>query len=461
MPRNRRLGSYARQIHRGKHLLRAGHLKDALHLFARTADQHPQQFEAAYYAGMVAYQMRELHIAHNFLVPAVKDLAARHDRGEKIPLPNVAWATLFTNLGQLFSDLARDPDPRYSQDAGANAHAALRRALEDYPDHIPALVELGHAAMERGDPEAAATYYARVLRAPQSSPDDDYSRAFVRLLTGDLARGLRDFEHRWDVTSYRAEHLPLRPPDVPIWSGGAVAGTIAIHREQGFGDIMQMLRYLPWVVQQTPATVYVEVHPSLHRLVAHNAPAAVTVLSDGDRPSYDYAVGVLSLPYLAGVRTEADISGAAYWSAPTSACVIPDGVRVGVCWAGGRQTKHDYRRTVPPDAFAPILNRQRCVVLQLDRLEGAPRTLVDLGATDWADTAAVISQLEAVVTVDTAVAHLAGALGVRTHLLLPLLPDHRWQFERADTPWYDSVTLYRQTVPGSWTEPITQIMEAL
>lgn len=441
-------GSLKLLVERGKRLYRGGKLLPALDTFLNAIRVEPRAFEPVYYAGMIAYQLRQYDTALKFLMPAMESLLTMRQRGERLPVDGAGWATLFCNLAQLFRDVGEV----------RMAHAALREALDDCPTHIESLMQLGHLAMESDDLPAAAQYYGRAMRSPGRGPDDDYSRSFVELMVGDFAKGYRDYEQRWQSASFTAEHQPLRPP-AAAWDGSAIDGALCLHREQGFGDCLQMLRFVPWAAARA-AQLYLEVHPSMHRLCAESFAALpnVTVVSEGERPDYRATASLLSLPFLAGVKADADIPSAPYLT--THGMEWREGRSIGVCWAGGAKTKHDHRRSMAIDVFSPLLALRpgAFMALQYERIEGIAIGVEPMPpVTDFADTAALIRGLDLVITVDTAVAHLAGAMGVRTWLLVCALPDYRWQLERTDTPWYPSMRIYRQEKYGDWASVIRRV----
>lgn len=425
----------------GKQMLREGKLVAALKAFYEAIKQQPALFEPVYLAGMCAYQLRQYDIAAKFLLPAVGGLLERRAKGESVGVDGVGWATLFTNLAHLYRDVG-DLELAYM---------ALREAVDDNPEMIEALIQLGDLALERDDDEAAAVYYGRALRAPARGPDDTYSRSFLRLKVGQWEKGLAEYEARWQCTAFKAEHQQLRPPG-QLWDGKPFDGTVILHREQGYGDCIQMLRYVP-LVQAKVGHVVLEVLPAMHRLCEENFPG-VTVVSEGDRPPYHAVASLLSLPYLLG----GEIPPAPYLKVKrVSWDHVPP---VGLCWAGGSKTKHDHRRSIPLDVFAPILERvgfAQC--LQIERTEGLDKYshLLPLEARDFHATAHLIASMGLVITVDTAVAHIAGALGVETWLLIPKLNDHRWGLDTDRSPWYPSMRIYRQQKAGDWAEVVQRI----
>lgn len=424
-------------------MLREGKLVGALKAFYEAIKQQPALFEPVYLAGMCAYQLRRYDIAAKFLLPALGGLLERRAKGEAVGVDGVGWSTLFTNLAHLYRDIG-DLELAYM---------ALREAVDDNPEMIEALIQLGDLALERDDDEAAAVYYGRALRAPVRGPDDTYSRSFLRLKVGDWEKGLKEYEARWECTAFKAEHQLLRPPGPP-WDGQPFGGTVILHREQGYGDCIQMLRYVP-LVKAKVGHVVLEVLPAMHRLCEENFPG-VTVVSEGDRPPYHAVASLLSLPYLLG----GEIPLAPYLGVAAGMNVT----RVGVCWAGGSKTKHDHRRSIPLDVFAPVLDRvgvAQC--LQVERTEGLEKYphVLPLEAGDFHATARLVYGMQLVITVDTAVAHLAGALGVETWLLIPKLNDHRWLLDTDRSPWYPSMKLYRQRKAGDWAEVVERVCRDL
>ena len=321
-------------------------------------------------------------------------------------------------------------------------------------------------------PEALADFDAALARAPAHA-DAHWNRALVRLLEGNYAQGWPDYEWRWRSAVMRrhARNFP-----VPQWRGEDIAGkTILIHAEQGLGDVLQFCRYVPLVAARG-ARVVLEVHKPVRRLLGTLGGGAIVVASGEATPPFDVHCPMLSLPPAFGTTVAtipaaipylaADPALTAAWRAKLGPRLRP---RIGVVWAGRPDNQNDTNRSMPVETLAPWLAagvEVHCLQKDVsadDRAWAEARGVVfhdqDLG--DFADTAALATAMDVVVSVCTAVAHLAGALGLPTWVALCFAADWRWFMERADSPWYPTARLFRQSTPGDWAPVATAIAAEL
>jgi tetratricopeptide (TPR) repeat protein len=375
--------------------------------------------------------------------------------------------------------LALKPDFPAALNNRANARRLLGhfdRAAEDYrraaqlaPDDVEILSNLGttlHSLNRHG--EALAILEAAIARSPGHALAH-YNAALVLLQLGEFRRGWQEYEWRWGTPFFAPQR---RAFTAPPWGGENIADkTILLHAEQGFGDTLQFLRYVPLVAGRG-ARVIVEVPPELDELAHSLTGAAVVIRRGDDLPPFDVHCPLLSLPLVFATEVATIPAGTPYLAAPSHRVVgwreVLDAAgapRFGLVWSGRPSHGNDAHRSIPFAALAPLLDAGRFVSLQteiraVDREAVAARpNFVRLARpfADFADTAAVIAGLDAVVTVDTSVAHLAGALGKPVFLLLPWASDFRWLLERHDSPWYPSARLYRQPAPGDWTTAIARL----
>jgi hypothetical protein len=392
----------------------------------------------------------------------------------------------------------------------AEANADFERALAADPDCLDALGNLGNALLKLNRPEAALAAYDRALkivpnnaqlltnravvlrrldrpqealmsaaRALAEKPDFAQARfvaSMVRLTLGDFARGWRGYEARWGVGELA---LQRRHFAAPLWLGDASlrGKTILLHAEQGFGDAIQFVRYAPLVAARGAQAVVLEVRRELTRLAA-TLPGVTTVVRHGDAlPPFDCHCPLLSLP-LAFATDATTIPADIPYLAPAADDVaawrarLPRGrPLIGLAWSGERAHDNDLNRSMTLAALAPLLDLpgvqfislQRDV-REIDAPSLAQRTdMLPIGQqfTDFADTAAAIAALDLVISVDTAVAHLAGALGKPLFLLLPFAADFRWLRERSDSPWYPTARLFRQPRFGDWESAVAAVRDEL
>ncbi len=417
-------------------------------------------------------------------------------------------ATLLTNRGVVLHDLGRLAEALAALDAAAAADAALPqaqlnrgnvlarmgrhgeavpcfdRALALRPAYPAAHANRGQALTWLGRFGEAAAAFAAALALEPGNAYALANRGRLRLLLGDYAGGLPDYEARLRTEWQDAPFVP----GVPLWSGAPLAGLrLAALADGGSGDVIQFSRYVPLLVA-AGARVTVVCRPRLQRLLAPAFAGARVAAAVEEGEAFDAQLPFTSLPWALATRADAvpgaspalraEPERAARWAERLGigrtetgrrGAGSPGGdVRIGLCWRGNQDWRADPHRSVPLDLFAPLaaLPGVRLVSLQpdaaerpdwpLERLDG-----LDTGADAFLDTAAVMANLDLVVTCDTAVAHLAGALARPTLLLLQPVPEWRWMLERADTPWYPSLRLHRQPQGEGWAGAVAGVVAAV
>jgi hypothetical protein len=303
--------------------------------------------------------------------------------------------------------------------------------------------------------------------------------AFALLLKGEFAVGFEQYEWRW-----RLANFPSRNFAAPLWEGQDLAGrTLLVHAEQGAGDAIQFVRLVSAVAVRG-ARVVLECADSLAPLFASVQGVAAVVRKGQPLPPFEFYIPLLSLPHRLGLTLDSIPSGAPYLRPPRERRVPPlPGARpgagpfkVGLAWQGNPRQKNDRQRSLAPELLDPLLGVSGVTFysLQVPPAQTSPQRktpsehycnarLVPLGQFihDYADTALLMDQLDLVITVDTSVAHLAGALGRPVWVLLPYAACWRWLRDRADTPWYPSMRLFRQSTPGNWPGLIREVGAAL
>ena len=355
------------------------------------------------------------------------------------------------------------------------ALTSCRTALRLDPQLVGAHISLGYALSELGQFSAALDCYQRALEIDPDAREAKKNRALVRLLLGNFADAWPDYEARWG-----SKELPHRPFPQPLWDGAPLEGRrIFIHAEQGLGDTLQFVRYLP-LVKACGGKVLFACAAPLHPLLAEFGGIDRLLPQDEPLPPFDVHAPLLSLPRIFGTRVETIPAPTPYVS--VSRDLIDDwsrelgsihGFRVGIAWQGSKAHQRDRERSIPLTCFEALARMPGVRLIALQKGEGreqldalAGRIAVeDLGsryeAGDFRDTAAVMKNLDLVVTCDTAVGHLAGALAVPGWLALPFVPDWRWLLDRDDSPWYASVRLFRQQRRGDWSAVFVRIEDAL
>ena len=348
------------------------------------------------------------------------------------------------------------------------AGVCWRHALAVDPALAQAHQTLGIINQEEGRLQAAIACFQHATAIDPEHAGAHVEEAMCHLLAGDYPRGWQQYRWRWRAGGGPASRRFTQPE----WSGQDIAGrTILLHAEQGYGDTLQFCRYVPLVARH--ARVILEVKPPLRRLL--NGMTGVTrVVGRGEAlPPFDLHCPLMSLPAIFGTTVQTIPAQVPYLSVEPGRTALwrarlPEGQpQIGLCWAGHPAHRRDAERSLPLARLRPLLRRQKTGwhVLQkelrpTDRLAlSAMPGRIEHRFSDFAETAALIAVLDLVITVDTAVAHLAGALGVPTWLMLPSVGDWRWLGGRDDSPWYPSLRLFRQPVPGDWDAVLARVAQ--
>ena len=426
-----------------------GRSGEAIACYRRALEARPDFVEAHHNLGHALQEAGELDAAAEAYGHA---LAHRPD-----------YADAHYNLGRL----------RHLQHRLPEAVESYGEALRHCPDHHQACNNTGKACQDQGRIDAAIAWYRRALSLKPDYAEARFNLATAQLLNGEFVEGWQNYEARWARSDWR-RFYPRRLPQ-PAWDGGPLDGkTILVHSEQGLGDMLQFARYLPMVKARGGRVVF-ETRAALIELFRGWAclddVVPVTPPEAELKIEFDVYAPLLSLPRLFGTVLDsiplrvpyvaADPGRVSAW-APR---IQGDDLRVGLVWAG---TATDPRRATPLAWFAPwsaipgvrMFGLQKGPAADLLEREGPPpgMTIDNLGPEfgDFADTAAAIAHLDLVVSIDTSVAHLAGAMGKPVYLLLPHVPDWRWLLDRTTSPWYPTMRLMRQESPADWAAPMTR-----
>lgn len=356
------------------------------------------------------------------------------------------------------------------------AISTFKRALSQNPQYAEALNSLGVAYKESGQFDRAMTCYDRAIALRSDYADAHWNRTLALLLKGDLAAG-------W--SQYQAHYEALKPATVavkddrPLWDGTPLEGQrILVRYEQGLGDNIQFIRYLP-LVKQAGGTVIYQAKPGLHALLEDfdGIDELVEATADHRVPvAYDLQISLMDLPRVFQTTLDSIPAEVPYLRpnpkhvAAWEGTFAHPGTKVGVTWAGSPFHRNDSNRSCRIGEMTALLqapgvhfyglqteptgqDTQSCAQLSLDNLGYL--------LSDLADTAATMAHLDLVISVDTAVLHLAGALGKPAWGLLPYAPDWRWMLDRNDTPWYPTMRLFRQPKPNDWASVFDEVASAL
>ena len=331
---------------------------------------------------------------------------------------------------------------------------------------------LAQCFIAQGEPDRAIEYLRQSINLEPGFTVSHFDLATQLLQRGSFAEGWREYEWRWNNNGYTPKRQGFA---APVWDGSQLDGqTVLIWSEQGFGDVIQFVRYAS-LMQQRGAKVWVQTDRRLARLIETCAGVSKVITEAiGD---FDFQIPLMSLPHIFGTTVETVPKHIPYLSAP--ACDHPDltalkaqtsGLRIGIVWeSGGSYLNHD-RRDCSPAHFQRLSQIPGVSLYSLqfgDSKEKAvdypelPITDLSSSVGDFATTAAFVDALDLIITVDTAMAHLAGALGKRVWTLLNRKSDWRWLMDRNDSPWYPTMTLFRQAASGGWSNVFEEVEQTL
>ncbi|WP_277187202.1 tetratricopeptide repeat protein [Caballeronia sp. BR00000012568055] len=445
---------------------------DAERAFRRAIELHPAYCEAHSNLGVLLTNQKRYPEAEASLREAL-----RHDP---------AHAASYSNLGVVMQARNRLPE----------AEKAYRQALKLRPDFPDATMNLGVVLRDQGRLAEAEQTFRRILNdQPEGDAafrvaSDDHpvqvsakvELAHLMLATGHYAHGWRLYENRYDA---RLGHRNTVPPaiELPQWQGESLKGkSVLVYAEQGNGDAIQFSRYFPVLKQMGAKHVAFVCPDQLHRLMktARGLDRVISESASPDPRHYDCWTFLLSIPLHARTTPETIPSAEKVLSVPDAAfehwrrrfSLLP-GAKVGLVWKGSSIHPNDKVRSLPGlTTLAPLWSCPSASFVSLQKGQGedeaarplAGQPLMHVGSEieDFADTAAIIAQLDLVITVDTAAAHLAGALGKRCWVLLPAIrTDWRWMNFTSSTPWYPETRLFRQTRFNDWTAPLDAARHAL
>lgn len=464
----------------GNALFQKGDLEDALAAYRRAAERMPELAEAHYNAGVILQRLgrdgeaeeayRQVLAQRTDYAPAlvnlgivlrrqgrVEEALSCQDRALRLAPDDI---DALVGRGLTLDDLGRNEE----------ALASFRRALAQNPDHREALTNLGSLLLRLLRVDEAEPVFRRLTAL---APEDNKARfnlAHCLLLRGDFSSAFPLYEARWEVGK-----IDYRYPPESEWRGESLAGkTILLWVEQGLGDMLQMARYVPLVAQRG-GRVVVECVSSMKRLFQASFGDSVTVVAEGEEvPPFDYHCPFMSLPRVFGTTVETIPAAVPYLSTPLglteewAARLGPStGLRVGLVWATAQGGAEDGRqgKNIPPALFAPLARLEGVEFHSLQR--GAAETmsfpLADHAAeiADFADTAALVANLDRVLTIDTAVAHLAGALGKPVWMLLKRGSGLFWLTEREGSPWYPTLRIFRQGAGEGWEGVLNRVTAEL
>lgn len=372
-----------------------------------------------------------------------------------------AW----NNLGNVVRDLGREDE----------ALVAYDKAIDARPDYSEALTNRGLMLREQGDLKSAEQSFRQAVGASPRNANAAVCLAMIRLLQGDPA-GWPTYEARLNLPGVRPPKLPGRP-----WQNDSLTGKrVLVHAEQGLGDTINFLRYLPKLQQAEPRELLFLSPPRLRSFLEDNLEGVTVIGKLAAAADVDTVISLLSLPYKLHSRSlslpmtepylKADPGKVAEWRLRlANRAHAPDDLKVGLAWAGSPSHKNDANRSMPFEALQPLFDLPGAgffslqIGLKADEVNKAGGRVVDLQreVDNWQDTAAAIAALDLVISVDTSIVHMTGALGRPGWLLLSQVPDWRWGLSGERTDWYPSLRLFRQGSRKDWAGTVAAVRRAL
>ena len=422
--------------------------EDAIAYFDRAVTLNPSYAEAYNNMGLVRHELKEYNAAI--------------DNYEKAISIKPDYFEAFYNKGIAQIGLKQF-------DA---AISNFKQSLNLKSDFAKAHNGLGHANQELKQFATAIANYEEAIHLDPNFADACWNKSLLKILLGEYQEGWALYERRWEGSKFKKEFRNFKQP---VWLGESSIHnkTILIHAEQGLGDSIQFCRYISMIESLAPKQIILEVPKALMSLLS-TLNSKMMLLEKGQPiPKFDVHCPMMSLPHAFKTTVNtipaqtpylyADKNKAMYW---TKKLRVQKNPRIGIVWSGSSNHKNDHNRSLSLKQFAPIFElpfdfhslQKEIKAMDLETLNNLKQIQPhqdDL--IDFSDTAALIENLDIVITVDTSVAHLAGAMGKKIFILLPFVPDYRWMLDRNDSPWYPTATLFRQPKLDDWESVIDQI----
>ncbi len=437
-------------VNKGNALAGIGNSVDAIDAYLSALDLNPSHASALFNLGNVYADIGEYEAA---VAPYERAIAV--DGGDADKHFNLAIALL-------------------RLDRFADAVAAFEAALGRQPEHVDALCNIAGALQSMGRTDEAIERLRRAIAHQPDSPDLHWNLALASLQHGDYEAGWREYEWRWKTPTFLAYKREFEAPE---WDGEDLHGrTLLIHTEQGFGDGIQFCR-LASRAAEAGGRVVLECRPQLTRLLGALDGVAERVDLGQPLPDFDLQIPLMSLPRVLGLTLDNVPAEIPYLSAPEGIAVDSriaeaGGLRVGLAWAGSPTRVDNSKRSCDLAQYADLFNVPGVDFFslqvgdareQLESVSAAAKRVIDLGRdfTDFADTAAAIQALDLVISVDTSVLHLAGALGKPAWGVFSQPSGFLWMNDREDSPWYPTIRLFRQPETGDWPPVFARLRAAL
>ncbi|WMW79686.1 tetratricopeptide repeat protein [Undibacterium cyanobacteriorum] len=471
----------------GRLHMQSEHLEVALSYFEQARELDPQSIEALANGGSMLQQLGrydEALLRYETVLKIAPHIAiVWHNKG-RIAYDRKDFEGARIALEQALQLQPNDPNMVHHYGLALTGLERYQEAIQQYdraialnPQHPFAYFDRGKTSLRLERYDTALVDLEHSIQLTPNFPEANFEIAFALLAKGQLARGFQQYEWRWRCDPFKTK---IRPFLQPAWDGilPIMGKRILVFAEQGLGDSIQFARYAIELLERGAIPI-LEVQPPLVTLFKQ-LPGIQHVIAQGDPlPAFDLHAPLMSLPKLCGTDLNSVPSRASYYEhQQIGSSALHDWAnqiqpstrkKIGVVWAGSRDFVHDKKRSVPFAVFEKLLQvdaQFHC--LQKEISDADLHSLQKYGIPfhgneldDLLETAALISQMDLVITVDTSIAHLAGSLGKPTFIMLPFNPDWRWMLERQDTPWYPSARLFRQRKIYDWEPVIANIEEEL
>jgi Tfp pilus assembly protein PilF len=427
-----------------------GNLKQAEILCKKSIKKNPTHSKAFYLLGTIYLKLKEYDIAIEYFSNALQSDNNNSD--------------IYFNLGFVYTEKGHHDE----------AIKYYKKALQINPDNSDVCNNIGMALLEKGKPKESLNYFQKTLEMNPALVDAHANMSLAFLLLGNFEQGWKEYEWRLKSRDYVGRTFSR-----PLWDGSDISGKIIlIHTEQGLGDAIQFIRYIPFVVEHE-ATIIVECQKELVTLFQNITGIKQVVARGKPLLHFDFHCPLLSLPLIHGTTLETIPVDIPYITANASSIQEwknkvnnnSSKLTIGLVWAGSPTLKRSHLKECPLKMFFPLTHNEDITFYSLQKGKAAEQAnsppdgmnLIDNTDEfhDFLDTAAFIENLDLVISIDTAVAHLAGAMGKPVWTLLPFVPDWRWMLNRKDSPWYPTMRLFRQPSPGDWKSVINNVRKEL
>lgn len=466
-------------------LLEQGEIAAASDVFERTLQLAPNHVDALANLGSCRLQLGQFDEARHCLAKATavdpKSVVAWNNFGSLL-LRQKQWSDAEHCFRRALEISPQQAEAHNNLGAAcegrgdlAAAEAGYRAAIAVRPNYATALYNLGNVLQSQGQFDLAAHHYDLALAIRPGYPEAEFQRGTLRMLHGDLRGGYAGFARRWEMPA--ARHLK-RQFTAPAWKGESLRGqNILLYAEQGYGDLLQFVRFAR-LVSERGGKVILECRPEIVPLM-RTAPGIERVISTGETPPpFAVQAALMDVPAILNLTVEqipavvpylaADADRVEHWRRKLATF---SGLKVGVVWQGSPTYRFDAARSIPLNELAPLAAVPGVNLVSLQKGVGSEQTAgfplhrlpadFDAAGAAFVDTAAVMMNLDLVITSDTAIAHLAGALGRPVWIALGTAPDWRWFLDRDDSPWYPTAKLFRQKNAGDWPEVFGRIAREL